>query len=155
MGYYLVLISNQSTLAASKANFTEKRKSLKRKVDAVVAALQCPIDFICSTANDIYRKPRRGMWEAATSLRGLAILPSSDYSASIYVGDAAGRPASGSHKKDFAASDLLFALNVRCAFKTPESFFLGSTHERDTVFDVSRYPRIADLVRDVHTHSSC
>lgn len=35
-----------------------------------------------------------------------------DLNNSLYVGDGAGRPKEGTHKKDFSDSDLKFALNV-------------------------------------------
>ncbi|XP_068243727.1 bifunctional polynucleotide phosphatase/kinase-like, partial [Palaemon carinicauda] len=48
-----------------------------------------------------------------------------DIQNSIYVGDAAGRPAEGKKKKDFSSSDRLFALNIGISFFTPEEHFLG------------------------------
>ena len=48
-----------------------------------------------------------------------------DLNQSIYVGDAAGRPAEGKKKKDFSFSDRLFALNAGLKFYTPEEHFLG------------------------------
>lgn len=48
-----------------------------------------------------------------------------DMKESMYVGDAAGRPAQGSKKKDFSTSDRLFALNLGIPFFTPEEHFLG------------------------------
>jgi bifunctional polynucleotide phosphatase/kinase len=45
---------------------------------------------------------------------------------SFYVGDAAGRPPSGSRKKDFSDSDHKYAVNVGLQFRTPEMFYLGA-----------------------------
>lgn len=44
---------------------------------------------------------------------------------SFYCGDAAGRPKSGSRKKDFSDGDRKFALNIGIDFKSPEMLFLG------------------------------
>ncbi|MPC08402.1 Bifunctional polynucleotide phosphatase/kinase [Portunus trituberculatus] len=49
-----------------------------------------------------------------------------DLDKSIFVGDAAGRPAEGKKKKDFSFSDRLFALNVGLKFYTPEEHFLDA-----------------------------
>lgn len=48
-----------------------------------------------------------------------------DLAESMYIGDAAGRPAVGKKKKDFSFSDRLFALNIGVKFLTPEEHFLG------------------------------
>ena len=84
------------------------------------------------------------MWDALLRLRGFS---SVDLARSVYVGDAAGRPAIGKRRKDFAASDLLFARNVGCLFRTPESFFLGSSAAVDNIFDLSDHLRLIDLAR--------
>ncbi len=49
------------------------------------------------------------------------------YEDSFYCGDAAGRPAhwdGSKRKKDFSASDRLFAMNLNLKFFTPEEYFL-------------------------------
>ena len=83
------------------------------------------------------------MWELLLRLRGLTVAAED----CLFVGDAAGRPARRGRKADFSASDLLFALNVGCSFRTPESLFLGST---DLVDNPSAAPsaclRVLDLV---------
>ena len=71
---------------------------------------------------DYYRKPRPGCWQFLVD----QVCPEVDLSESIFVGDAAGRPATSSRKQDFADSDYKLALNVGVAFKTPEHFFEGS-----------------------------
>lgn len=63
-----------------------------------------------------YRKPFAGMFYLlATKLNdGVPI----DAASSLYVGDAAGRPASTAGTKDHSASDLQFALNCgACAWR--------------------------------------
>lgn len=108
-----------------------------------MAAIGCPVDFVCAIDDDEFRKPRRGMWDALLRLRGIE---SVDLEGSVYVGDAAGRPSRGKRRKDFAASDLLLAANIGCAFRTPESFFLGSTEDIDNRFETWGYLCLADLV---------
>lgn len=69
--------------------------------------------------NNVYRKPNIGMFQAITEIyraRGLEI----DMEKSIFVGDAAGRPAKGSRKKDHGNTDYKFAINVGLRFVTPE-----------------------------------
>jgi hypothetical protein len=110
----------------------------------VLSGLERPVDFICSFEDDMQRKPRPGMWAIILGLRGMRV----EACESLYVGDAAGRPAVGKErKKDFSASDLLFAHNVGCAFHTPESFFLGSTRDVDNKFDMDAHKKLADMVR--------
>lgn len=143
-GFLIAVLSNQSGIGRTKEEAERERKlrELQRKVERVVAGIGCPVDFLCALADDGYRKPRRGMWDALVRLRGLT---SVDTAGSIYVGDAAGRPARGKRKKDFAASDLLFAMNVGCALRTPESFFMGSSDDLDNAFDASGHLRLIDL----------
>ncbi len=56
------------------------------------------------------RKPRVGMWfhMAQHCNGGVAV----DVAASLYVGDAAGRPKGPTRPKDFSCGDLKFALNL-------------------------------------------
>ena len=90
--------------------------------------------------DDEYRKPRTGMWDYLVT----HLSPSQPVNAqsSIYVGDAAGRPAKAQRKKDFNDNDLKFALNVGCEFQTPEQFFLG---EKDS------WPKIVFNPKDLPT----
>jgi len=47
---------------------------------------------------------------------------------SLFIGDAAGRPAKGpKKKKDFNDTDLKFAINLGLRFQTPEMCFLGAS----------------------------
>ncbi|TNY24578.1 putative DNA 3'-phosphatase Tpp1 [Rhodotorula diobovata] len=114
-GYSLLLISNQASSVPSLASdFRKKLPFVARKIGVPLRAFAC-FDF------DEFRKPAPGMWHAfAERFNGGASI---DYSASFYVGDAAGRPA------DHADTDRKFALNTGLRFLTPEQFFLG--HEAD------------------------
>uniref|UniRef100_A0A2K5YE19 Polynucleotide kinase 3'-phosphatase n=1 Tax=Mandrillus leucophaeus TaxID=9568 RepID=A0A2K5YE19_MANLE len=80
---------------------------------------------LVATHAGLYRKPVTGMWdhlqEQANEGAPISIRDS------IFVGDAAGRPANwapGRKKKDFSCADRLFALNLGLPFATPEEFFL-------------------------------
>ncbi|XP_013920900.1 PREDICTED: bifunctional polynucleotide phosphatase/kinase-like isoform X2 [Thamnophis sirtalis] len=79
-----------------------------------------------ATHSGMYRKPVLGMWDylCKKANGGLEV----SLQESVYVGDAAGRPANwapGQKKKDFSCSDRLFALNAGLPFYTPEEYFLG------------------------------
>lgn len=117
-GFKLVLFSNQ---AGSGKLEVEAMQAL---IDAVQASLQAPLLALVSTKNDVFRRPRRGMWTLFTSCLA-AGCRSPKMEESFFVGDAAGRPKGRGMKKDAGDSDLKFALNVGLHFKTPEEFFLG------------------------------
>ncbi|XP_041455017.1 bifunctional polynucleotide phosphatase/kinase-like [Lytechinus variegatus] len=120
-GYKIVIFTNQ--LGISKGKLTVKE--FRRKLGNVVKKLGVPVQAFAATSGGVYRKPMTGMWEYLLSKGndGIAI----DVKASMYIGDAAGRPADWGpkKKKDFSMSDRLFALNIGIPFKTPEEFFLG------------------------------
>lgn len=78
-----------------------------------------------ASADDLYRKPATSMWTFFQQMNSGSLI---DMSSSVYVGDAAGRPANwngGGVKKDFSASDRKFAHNCALEFHTPEEYFLG------------------------------
>ena len=87
-----------------------------------------PMHAFVASADDLYRKPAVDMWSfmLAHCNGGQAV----DQAVSVYVGDAAGRPAAwdgdAKTKKDFSASDRKFAFNVGVSFYTPEEYFLNS-----------------------------
>jgi DNA 3'-phosphatase len=138
MAVQVVILSNQKGVSLKK----QDPEGLKRKVEDIVAKSGVPMEAFLATHDDIYRKPRTGMWDALVDRsaprqllpkRGTlsrkappALCPSSlkptevDLGASFYVGDAAGRPKEGQRPKDHSAGDVKLAVNAGIAFKTDE-----------------------------------
>jgi bifunctional polynucleotide phosphatase/kinase len=118
-----VFISNQGGLIkqgeAAKAAF-------KRKVEAIMNILEVPIDFLCALDDDLFRKPCTGLWDLLQAYRSEQLMKDRtnevlfDVQLVAYVGDAAGRPAKGTKKKDFSDTDLKFALNADAEVKNIE-----------------------------------
>ncbi|GAV09603.1 hypothetical protein RvY_19109 [Ramazzottius varieornatus] len=135
-GYKVVIFTNQAGMSKGKTKVSEWRQ----KVDSFLAKVGIPIQIFCASGGGQYRKPAPGMWDffVQNYNEGVAV----DMENSVYVGDAAGRPNSGGKgKKDFAATDRLFALNAKLPFKTPEEYFLDKKPEKYelTAFDARRY----------------
>ena len=61
----MAIISNQSRIGKQKdkSDMERERQVVREKVDAISTALGIPVDFMCSTHNDLYRKPMTGMWD--------------------------------------------------------------------------------------------
>uniref|UniRef100_UPI00358E3440 bifunctional polynucleotide phosphatase/kinase isoform X3 n=1 Tax=Myxine glutinosa TaxID=7769 RepID=UPI00358E3440 len=121
-GYKVVFLTNQMGISRGKL----QPEVFKTKVEAIIETLQLPVQVLVATGRDVYRKPVLGMWEYLCDKANDGI--SVDVTKSLYVGDAAGRPANwapGKKKKDFSCSDRLFSLNAGLPFHTPEEFFLG------------------------------
>eukprot|EP00128_Syssomonas_multiformis_P012929 Colp12_sorted_trinity150504_noHs@21908 len=120
-GFKIVILSNQSTIGKGKMT----PKQFQQKAEAVIQQLGVPVDVLAATQSDMYRKPATGMFDhfLAHCNAGTQI----DFDASLFVGDAAGRPAGWKpgKKKDFSDSDRAFAANVGLKFQTPEEFFMG------------------------------
>uniref|UniRef100_A0A8C0LBT4 Bifunctional polynucleotide phosphatase/kinase n=1 Tax=Canis lupus dingo TaxID=286419 RepID=A0A8C0LBT4_CANLU len=120
-GYKLVIFTNQMAIGRGKLPAEE----FKAKVEAVVEKLGLPFQVLVATHAGLYRKPVIGMWDHLRE-QGNEGVPVS-IGDSMFVGDAAGRPANwapGRKKKDFSCADRLFALNLGLPFATPEEFFL-------------------------------
>ncbi|KAM5209491.1 bifunctional polynucleotide phosphatase/kinase isoform 1-T1 [Hipposideros larvatus] len=120
-GYKLVIFTNQMGIGRGKLPAEE----FKAKVEAVVEKLGVPFQVLVATHAGLYRKPVIGMWDhlQEQANEGMPI----SIGDSVFVGDAAGRPANwapGRKKKDFSCADRLFALNLGLPFATPEEFFL-------------------------------
>ena len=64
-GVRLAIISNQSKIGKQKndSDMERERQVVREKVDAITSALGVPVDFMCSTHNDLCRKPMTGMWD--------------------------------------------------------------------------------------------
>jgi bifunctional polynucleotide phosphatase/kinase len=118
-GFLIVIFSNQ----AGQLSDSQKRERFDviRRA-AATSTPPIPIAVFFATGKDIFRKPFPGMYDhLVTELRGRNL--TIDALGSFYCGDAAGRPADGSLKADFAASDRHFAENVRLPFRQPEEIF--------------------------------
>lgn len=116
-GFKIVFLTNQSGMTIGKL----KPEDFKRKLTGIITKLNIPIQVLIATGVNKYRKPMTGMWEylGEHGNGGVAI----DKIRSFYVGDAAGRPARGSIKKDHSCCDRLMALNLNLSFFTPEEHF--------------------------------
>eukprot|EP00052_Salpingoeca_macrocollata_P021016 m.179078 g.179078 ORF g.179078 m.179078 type:complete len:413 (+) comp21432_c0_seq1:192-1430(+) len=119
--YKIVFFTNQGGIEKGKSTPAEMQK----KFSAIVQQLGLPIQVLANTGNTHFRKPCICLWDYfENNLNGGVKV---DRSKSMFVGDAAGRPKgwkSGA-KKDFSASDRMFAANIGMPFQTPEEFFLG------------------------------
>ncbi|KAG6443729.1 uncharacterized protein F21D5.5 isoform X2 [Manduca sexta] len=119
--YKIVILSNQAPIGNGRV----KIEDFKKKIEAILAKLNIPIQVYISTGRGFYRKPTTGMWKVLSEQKndGIKI----DMSESFYCGDAAGRIANWApgKKKDHSMADKLMAENLNLKFYTPEQFFLG------------------------------
>jgi DNA 3'-phosphatase len=119
-GYSLAIISNQKGIDNSK-----DQKELQEKIDCILQSLSVPMDVICSHEEDVYRKPRTGMWEYLWEARWRLFPQALQRESCFYIGDAAGRPAGiGGKKKDFSDTDYKFAINLNIQVSSSFFFFL-------------------------------
>jgi bifunctional polynucleotide phosphatase/kinase len=118
--YTIIISSNQGRLTEFDGSEAPEAAPFKRKMEFIMRDLQIPVTLFVACANDIYRKPRPGLWSIIPKLtgnEGCGI----DKAQSLVVGDAAGR------ESDFSDSDVHWAMNAGVPFYTPEVFFLGET----------------------------
>jgi DNA 3'-phosphatase len=122
-GYSLAIISNQKGIDNSK-----DQKELQDKFDSILQSLSVPMDVICSHEEDVYRKPRTGMWEYLWEARWRLFPQALQRESCFYIGDAAGRPAGiGGKKKDFSDTDYKFAVNLNIQVSSCFSFLFSSS----------------------------
>ena len=121
-GYRIVIFTNQQGIKTGK----QDKVGMKNKIKDVLSEIGVNGLAMVACGDDEHRKPCTGMWDYL--VKNLNNHIDIDIANSKYIGDAAGRAASGKRKKDFNDTDLKYALNIGISFETPEKFFLG---ERD------------------------
>jgi len=128
-GYQIVILSNQSGLSTKKKDSSQKIANFKLKIAKITEKLDSCLCFF-TTEKSICRKPCDGLVK-------LKYFENMDQENSFYCGDAAGRAAEhkSDRKKDFAASDLQWAMNVGIKFYTPEEYFLDQKQIYPKTFD--------------------
>lgn len=112
--------SGASVVVLSNQRHVKDPAALQRKMDAILTALKVSVTVLFSLEDDVYRKPRPGMWEWYC-FAAAGVHPNRWPGKVVYVGDAAGRVG------DFAATDRVFAHNAGLEFATPEQYFLGQS----------------------------
>lgn len=127
-GYKICFFTNQGGIGSGKIQLDD----FKRKIKDILTKLTVPVQVFVAIEEGHYRKPLIGMWEYLVKNKSDDI--DIDLSKSFYVGDAAGRPESGSGKnkrrKDHSLADRRFAANIGVSFYTPEEHFLGKSTEQ-------------------------
>lgn len=116
-------MSNQGRLTDLDGYESAEAAPFKRKMESVMSELCIPVTLFVACANDIYRKPRPGIWSIVPSQTGNPGYRI-DSKMSFIVGDGAGRA------KDHSDSDRHFSMNLSIGFFTPEAFFLGQPLEQ-------------------------
>lgn len=131
-GFRIVIFTNQKGIKEGH----QDKAGMQGKIKKVIETLGVNALAMAAYGDDEFRKPCTGMWDyfVKNLNGGIAV----DFSESKYIGDAAGRPASGSRKKDFNDTDLKYALNIGIPFETPEQFFLG---QRENIPQPNTDPR--------------
>ncbi|XP_054153915.1 uncharacterized protein F21D5.5-like [Oppia nitens] len=115
-GFRFVIFSNQLGLSQGRV----KLEDIQQRFESALTAIGCPCLVMIGAFDDIYRKPRPGLWQLlANDLNNDMLI---DMKTSFFVGDAAGRKKQLNGKSDHSAADLLFAANCGLNFLTPERF---------------------------------
>jgi bifunctional polynucleotide phosphatase/kinase len=112
-GYLIMIISNKKSISIGKMTVAD----FESKLEAIYKALETPFICLYAPADDIYRKPRTGLWDEFLLTNHPPTEPQVNLDESFYCGDAAGRP------RDFADTDYKFAINANLPFKLPLQVF--------------------------------
>lgn len=114
--YTIVIITNQMGISKGKL----KKEHFLYKISSIHKELNISLILLASTHDNIFRKPRIGLWKYLEKLSSVKI----NKKKSFYVGDMAGRIKTKKFKSDRSDSDRKFAFNAKIEFFTPEMFFL-------------------------------
>jgi len=118
--YKLVIVTNQKGISTKKTDPV----MWKNKVSNFVNFLDLNFTILCCTGDDCYRKPGTKLWDT--------YIKAYDKDKSFYCGDAGGLPVRTVNKiklkKDFADTDLKFALNLKVKFIHRDEFVYDVTN---------------------------
>jgi len=143
-GYKIVIMTNQGGIEKGHTTVDQVQK----KIQNLIEYIGVPIQVLISPYKNYYRKPSIGMWKHFCEKMNGGVAP--DTKESFYIGDAAGRPKSGTRKADHDITDYKFALNCGIGFKTPEMFFLGEKETLPTIeWDPKTLPKSGQVIKGV------
>ncbi|KFK38839.1 hypothetical protein AALP_AA3G167000 [Arabis alpina] len=123
-GYKLVIFTNESNIDRWKNKRQAAVDSKIGRLNSFIKRTEVPIQVFIACGvgssggkDDLYRKPKAGMWQLMKKYfnSGIAI----DMDKSFYVGDAAGRTG------DHSDADIKFAQASGLKFYTPEEYFIA------------------------------
>ncbi|CAN6440691.1 unnamed protein product [Victoria cruziana] len=119
-GYKLVIFTNESNIERWKKGRQKAIDSKIGRLNSFIKLVKVPIQVFIACGmqknNDMFRKPKPGMWRLMEQKfnSGIEI----DKELSFYIGDAAGRA------NDHSDADIGFANAIGLKFFVPEDFFL-------------------------------